>query len=213
MNDSEGQVLVVDDDRPMCEFVCDYLRKEGFVATFRTSGSEALDAVGGEEFDVVLTDVNMRGIGGVELCGRLVQSRPEVPVIVCAERSAEDAEVRKHAREVYVKQAAITVGKTMDHADKVTKFDAYADFAEPIGTIPSHRYLAIRRGESEGVLRVKLDLDKEPLVAFSERQAGLNKASPWAGEAFFAVRTRRLTRPRTSRGPASGRRRAKPLTP
>jgi protein Tex len=106
---------------------------------------------------------------------------------ICAERSAEDAELRKHARELYMKQALISVGKTSDHADKVTKFDAYADFAEPIASIPSHRYLAIRRGESEGVLRVKLDLDKQPLAAFAEKQAGLDRRSPWAGELEQAI--------------------------
>jgi protein Tex len=132
-----------------------------------------------------------------EFAQGFVSAEKEVPDVaaalagardICAERATEDAEVRKHAREVYVKQAAITVGKTMEHADKVTKFDAYADFAEPIGTIPSHRYLAIRRGESEGVLRVKLDLDKEPLVAFTEKQAKLNRQSPWAAELEKALR-------------------------
>ncbi len=107
---------------------------------------------------------------------------------ICAERIAEDAEVRKHARELYVKQATINVVKTSDHAEKVTKFDAYASFSEPIANIPSHRYLAIRRGETEGVLRAKLELDHEPIVSAAERQAGVNPKSPFAGELRQAVR-------------------------
>ena len=45
-----------------------------------------------------------------------------------------------------------------------TKFEQYYDFEEPIATIPSHRYLAIRRGQKEGVLWVKLVLDEDPVV-------------------------------------------------
>ena len=45
-----------------------------------------------------------------------------------------------------------------------TKYEQYYDFEEPIATIPSHRYLAIRRGQKEGVLWVKLVLDEDPVV-------------------------------------------------
>ncbi len=45
-----------------------------------------------------------------------------------------------------------------------TKFEQYYDFSESISTIPSHRYLAIRRGQTENVLWVKLELDKEPVI-------------------------------------------------
>ena len=45
-----------------------------------------------------------------------------------------------------------------------TKFEQYYDFQEPIADIPSHRFLAIRRGQKEGVLWVRLTVDKEPLI-------------------------------------------------
>jgi protein Tex len=106
---------------------------------------------------------------------------------IVAERIAEDAEVRRHARETYFKEGQIEVSKVGEYQDKVTKFDAYANFAEPLGQIPSHRYLAIRRGETEGVLRASLGIDKE---ALTERVAKrrVRSLSPWAGQMALAVK-------------------------
>lgn len=107
---------------------------------------------------------------------------------ICAERIAEDPEVRKHTREAYVRDGSIRVGKTKEFEDKTTKFDSYASFEEPIAKIPSHRYLAIRRGESEGVLRAGLDVDQSNVVPFIEKHVKLDSASPWAGELSSAIK-------------------------
>lgn len=106
---------------------------------------------------------------------------------IVAERVAEDAEVRRHARETYFKEGQIEVQKTGEHQEKVTKFDAYASFAEPLANIPSHRYLAIRRGETEGVLRATLGIDKE---ALTERigKPRVRQSSPWAGQMALAIK-------------------------
>lgn len=106
---------------------------------------------------------------------------------ILAERIAENPEVRKHTREAYVRDGSIRTSKTKDFEDKTTKFDSYAQFEEPIGKIPSHRYLAIRRGESEGVLRAGLDVDQSHVVPFVHKHVKLDAASPWAGELTKAV--------------------------
>jgi len=77
-----GRILVVDDDRGMCETLEVVLRKRGFEPRWTTDASEALDMVGRDDFDVVLTDLNMRGMGGIELCERIVANRPDLPVVV-----------------------------------------------------------------------------------------------------------------------------------
>ena len=107
---------------------------------------------------------------------------------ICAERIAEDPEIRKHTREAYVRDGSIRVGKTKDFEDKTTKFDSYAEFQEPIAKIPSHRYLAIRRGETEGVLRASLDVDQSNVVPFVEKHVFLDSASPWASELSGAIK-------------------------
>ncbi|AUX33428.1 MULTISPECIES: Tex family protein [Sorangium] len=101
---------------------------------------------------------------------------------ICAERIAEHADVRKLVRDAYAKEGVIKVQKNEEHEGKQTKFDMYASFEEPVANIPSHRYLAIRRGEAEGVLRAAIELAPEPLVPPIHAAVGLKPKSPWAGE-------------------------------
>ncbi|HWA76879.1 MAG TPA: Tex family protein [Polyangiaceae bacterium] len=101
---------------------------------------------------------------------------------VCAERLSEDAELRKTLREAYLAQGSIAVKKRSEHEDKVTKFDMYANFEEPIAKVPSHRFLAIRRGENEGVLYATLSLDLEPHLPFAYSRIPVKKGSPWQAE-------------------------------
>jgi protein Tex len=116
---------------------------------------------------------------------------------ICAERVAEDADVRKVTREAYQKEGVIRVVKNEEHTGKATKFDMYASFEEPVGSIPSHRYLAIRRGEAEGVLRAAIDLDGDRLLPQVRAKVKLDPKSPWAGELDKAIAdaTKRLLLP------------------
>ena len=75
-------VFVVDDDKDMTELVQLGLKKRGFtVATFQ-AGADALVAVRERDVDVVVTDLNMRGMTGLELCQAIVADRPDIPVLV-----------------------------------------------------------------------------------------------------------------------------------
>jgi two-component system response regulator HydG len=75
-------VLIVDDERSMCDLLEADLRLRDFAPTCFTSAAEGLAAFARDEFDVVLTDVTMPGMGGIEFCSRLVGNRPDVPVVV-----------------------------------------------------------------------------------------------------------------------------------
>jgi two-component system response regulator HydG len=77
-----GRILIVDDERSMCDLIEGSLGGRGFSAQSRTSGRDALELIAREEFDAVVTDLNMRGMDGLELCKRIVSNRPDVPVIV-----------------------------------------------------------------------------------------------------------------------------------
>jgi uncharacterized protein len=123
---------------------------------------------------------SMRGVGDAEAA--LAGARD-----ICAERVAEHAEVRRVVREAFSLRGVVRVCKEESHAHAVTKFDAYADFVEPIAKIPSHRFLAIRRGENQGVLAVELELG-EDWVPQVERLVGKHPRSPWARELEAAVR-------------------------
>ena len=77
-----GRVLIVDDDQSECELLETALGHRGFETSWRTSADAALALLAAEEFDVVLTDLNMPGLSGVDLCKRVAASQPDVPVIV-----------------------------------------------------------------------------------------------------------------------------------
>ncbi len=77
-----GRVLIVDDDESMCRMIEAFLRTQGFESSWHTSAAAAFAALSAGQFDAVVTDLNMPGMSGVELCERIVANRPDLPVVV-----------------------------------------------------------------------------------------------------------------------------------
>ena len=107
---------------------------------------------------------------------------------ICAERVSDDADMRARVREAFASTGVVVVTKTKEHADAVTKFDIYSDFEESVKTMPSHRFLAIRRGEAEGVLRSQLRIDKDAVGDSLVLCAKVRKGDPWGDQLELAVR-------------------------
>jgi len=76
------RVLIVDDERSMCELIEVDLRMRDFAPVWFIAADEAFDAICREEYDVVLTDLRMPGMDGIRFCSRIVANRPDVPVVV-----------------------------------------------------------------------------------------------------------------------------------
>lgn len=76
------RILVVDDEPEMATVIEEALLRRGYVATKQHTADGAWELLEREDFDVVITDINMRGMNGVELTERIAQNRPAVPVIV-----------------------------------------------------------------------------------------------------------------------------------
>jgi len=79
---TKANVLVVDDDPGMSTMLGSRLTTRGYKVATAASGTEALDIVQRDDIEVVVSDVNMKGMNGVELCQRLLESRPQLPVIL-----------------------------------------------------------------------------------------------------------------------------------
>jgi CheY-like chemotaxis protein len=77
-----GRILVVDDEEDVREGVKRFLMYEGYEVTTAESGAVALERAGAQAFDVVLTDLRMPGMSGLETLIALKRLRPELPVIV-----------------------------------------------------------------------------------------------------------------------------------
>ncbi|MBQ4439665.1 MAG: RNA-binding transcriptional accessory protein [Kiritimatiellae bacterium] len=83
---------------------------------------------------------------------------------IIAERIADMADVRGFVRNAYAQKGVVKSEVVTPKPKEPTKFEQYYDFEEPLAKIPSHRYLAIRRGQKEGVLWVKYVVDFKPLL-------------------------------------------------
>lgn len=90
---------------------------------------------------------------------------------ICAERLAEDAELRQFARALASRQGAITSAVLSEKKETKSKFEMYYEHREPLASAPSHRVLAIFRGEAEEFLNVRLRFPDEDIVT------GLKKRS------------------------------------
>jgi DNA-binding NtrC family response regulator len=85
-------VLVVDDERGVRTYCSDLLRRAGYAVEAADSGAAALRLRGEREFDVVLADINMPKMDGIELCQRLRQLDPEqIVVLITGYPSIENA--------------------------------------------------------------------------------------------------------------------------
>ena len=82
---------------------------------------------------------------------------------IIAETMSEDERSRQQLRGAFRREAVITskVVKTKAGTDEAAKYSDYFDFSEPLRRCSSHRLLAMRRGESEGILRVSISPDDD----------------------------------------------------
>jgi uncharacterized protein len=95
---------------------------------------------------------------------------------ILAEMISEHADIRKSLRHAMLGEGVIVSRKIEDAADTEQKFQMYYDYREPAKSIPSHRMLAIRRGESEKILYFAIELDPARALVLIKsqvhRQAG-----------------------------------------
>jgi protein Tex len=90
---------------------------------------------------------------------------------ILAEQLSEIAAIRGWVREVTRARGVVRSTVIADRQRDDSKFKDYFDYSEPLGTIPSHRMLAIRRGESEGELLWRIDAPVDDINSWMARQA------------------------------------------
>jgi DNA-binding NtrC family response regulator len=80
--DAARNIMVVDDDLEMCELTQAALARRGYSVSWFTAPEEALKALDSEDFSVLLVDIHMEEMSGLELCTAAVAKRPDLVVIV-----------------------------------------------------------------------------------------------------------------------------------
>ena len=90
-----GRILVVDDEESMCQYLSILLQKEGYEVQTVNSGAAALKVVESDPVDVVMTDIQMPKMDGIQLLKGIKALEPTTPVIImtayASEQSAIDA--------------------------------------------------------------------------------------------------------------------------
>ncbi|MGL1901972.1 MAG: RNA-binding transcriptional accessory protein [Fibrobacterales bacterium] len=97
---------------------------------------------------------------------------------ILAEEVAENAEYRQNLRQHGEEKGQLTSEARKEFKDKKTKFDSYYEFAESIAKMPSHRVLAVRRGEKEKVLKVGIKVDDDLMTSYLKGKV-VTGNSPW----------------------------------
>ena len=89
---------------------------------------------------------------------------------ILAEEVADNAEYRQYLRNKVEKTGVMVSKVKKDFEKQETKFKDYYDFSEPVSKIPSHRMLALRRGEKEKVLRLSIEVPNEEMIGYLQNQ-------------------------------------------
>ena len=76
------RILIVDDQQSMCEMLVDTLTPNGFEVEWKTKANQAIELLKDRVFDVVLTDLKMPDMNGIEFCQEVNRNHPELPVVV-----------------------------------------------------------------------------------------------------------------------------------
>ena len=105
---------------------------------------------------------------------------------IVAEWISEDADLRKTLRKLVFDEGVVVSRKVTDAVDEQQKFKMYYEYKEPAKAIPSHRMLAIRRGESENVLYFLIDVESERAIALMRRHI-LREPGDWTPQLELAI--------------------------
>ena len=93
MNPDQGTVLIVDDERSIRLSLRTILSSIGFTIVEAARGEEALALVRTAQFDAILLDINMPGMGGVEVCRIMRKNSATLPIVMLTVQGNEDRKV------------------------------------------------------------------------------------------------------------------------
>ena len=146
MPDGAARILLVDDEESVQTLLTYPLRKDGFEVVTAQDGREALDRFAEQRFDLVVLDIMLPGLDGIEVCRRM-RSRSQVPIIML---TAKDDEIDK------------VLGLEMGADDYITKPFSVREFRSRVrATLRRSEMGGARPGSDEPVVVGDLRIDFE----------------------------------------------------
>ena len=132
---SSRRILVVDDDPGTCALIVDVLTGDGYTVHARLSGERALELLGQERFDLVLADIKMPRVSGLDLLGRIRDRGHDTKVIMMTAYASTESAIqalRKGASDYLVKPFSLAdlrsrVSEALPQGAKVDRIPCYLD--------------------------------------------------------------------------------------
>ncbi len=106
---------------------------------------------------------------------------------ILAERISDDVTAREKIRHLFKTQSTVSTKVLYGKEEAAAKFKDYFEWSEPLTTAPSHRILAMRRGEKEGFLMMRVQLNDEALAFAELHRLYATNTSPAAHQVRFAA--------------------------
>ena len=94
MDNNKKRILVIEDDQEMRSLLKDFFEEEGFEIHSVSNGSEAFRILVRELFDLVITDIRMPGLTGLDILPGIKKLQPEAPIIVITAFGSEEVHRR-----------------------------------------------------------------------------------------------------------------------
>ncbi len=124
---AQQKILVVDDEKSMCEFLEIMLKKDGYEVTSTTSGEEALELLDNNLYSMVLTDVKMPGVNGFEVLRKTKEVSPDTVVIMITAYGSPEGAVTAIKEGAYdyvtkpfrVEEVKLTIKKSLERSNLI----------------------------------------------------------------------------------------------
>jgi len=98
MDDGNKRILIVEDDEEMRALLRDVIEEEGYKTDSVNNGSEAFRKLTKESFDLIITDVRMPGLTGLDILPGIKRLQPEAPIIVITAFGSEEVQRKAFER-------------------------------------------------------------------------------------------------------------------
>ncbi len=92
------RIMIIEDDEEMRSLLKDFFKEEGIETDSASNGSDALLELSKDHFDLIITDIRMPGLTGLDILPRIRRLKPETPIIVMTGYGSDDVRRRSLER-------------------------------------------------------------------------------------------------------------------
>jgi DNA-binding response OmpR family regulator len=96
------KILLVEDEKALCLLYEEELSKDGYAVTAVTDADAALEELGKQDFDLIITDIRMPGKNGIELITQIMGLRKDIPIIINSAYQSYKEDFMTWAADAYV---------------------------------------------------------------------------------------------------------------